>query len=287
MAKQREKAFVSVAVCDDLHVLEAVSKAYEMGIAKFILVGNKEKTESIAKDNGIDLSDFTIIDEADSQKACEIAVKYVKNGEATAVMKGLIDTSVIMKAVLNKENGIRTGSKLSHIAAFEVPSYHKLLYVTDAAINIDPDFETKKAIIENAAMAVKNLGIEKPKVALLAAKEKADPKMPVTMEYVQLVEMNKSGEFSGAILDGPLALDNAVSKEAAEIKGIVSDVAGDADILFCPNIEAGNILYKSLSILANAKTGGVVLGAKRPVVLTSRSDTAESKLISIALSVLF
>lgn len=202
-------------------------------------------------------------------------------------MKGLIDTSVIMKAALNKEEGIRTDRLLSHVAAFEVSTYHKLLFVTDAAINVSPDLDGKKSIIQNAVDALNNLGIKNPKVALLAAKEKADPKMPVTLEYETLVKMNEDGQMPNCILAGPLALDNAVSKESARIKKIEGPVAADADILFCPDIEAGNILYKTLAFLTDAKNGGVVLGAARPIILTSRADSAHSKLISIILGVLF
>jgi phosphate butyryltransferase len=192
-----------------------------------------------------------------------------------------------MKAVLDKDAGMRTGRKLSHLALFALPTYHKFLFVTDAAINIAPDFEDKKIIIKNAVQALANLGVDCPKAALLAAKEKPDPKMPATMEAAALAAAYKNGEFPGCILDGPLALDNAVSRESARIKGIESAVAGDADLLVCPNIEAGNILYKSLAFLAGAKNGGVVIGAKKPVILTSRADSAESKLIAIALGILF
>jgi phosphate butyryltransferase len=278
---------VAVAVAQDEHVLEACVKASEMGVASFILVGNLAKINEIAKSHNFDLSKFELLNEEDEAKASAVAVGLVRDGKANALMKGLVDTSIIMKAVLDKENGIRTGSKLSHVAAFEISTYHKLLFITDAAINVDPDLTAKKEIIQNAANALNNLGIANPKVALLAAKEKVDPKMPVTEEYAKLVEMSKNGEITGCIVDGPLALDNAVSAESAKIKNIQSPVAANADILFCPDIEAGNILYKSLAFLTDAKNGGVVLGAKRPIILTSRADSSESKLISILLGVLF
>ena len=285
-ARHKTGGCVSVAVAQDLHVLEGVWEASEMGIADFILVGDVEKIEELAKEIDMDCSRFQLIHETDEQAACAIAVQMVNIGRASALMKGLVDTSLIMKAVLGREHGIRTGKKLTHLAAFQVPSYHKLLFVTDAAINIAPDLKCKQEIIQNAVDAVTNLGITSPKVALLAAKEKVDVNMPVTLEYKELVEMVNQGEIEGCIIDGPLALDNAVSYDSAKIKGIVSDVAGDADILVCPNIESGNILYKSLAFLAMAKNGGVVLGAKRPIILTSRADGSESKLISIALGVL-
>ena len=268
-------------------MLEAAKEAAEQNIADFIFVGDEEKIRNIAKDLDFDVSKTHIVNETNPEIACKKAISFVTSGEAGALMKGLVDTSVIMKAVLNKEDGMRTGKKLSHVAAFECKTYHKLLFVTDAAINIAPTLDEKIAIIENAIMAVVNLGIEKPKVALLAAKEKADQKMPATIEIAEIVQKHKDGLFGNAIIDGPFALDNAVSEESAKIKGIDSPVAGDADILVAPNIESANILYKSLAFLGGAKNGGVVMGARRPVILTSRADSAESKLISIALGVLF
>ena len=285
-ASQVTEAYVSVAVAHDSHVLEAVGMASEAGIANFVLVGDEERIGEIAKELKLDCSKFEIIHETDDELACAIAVDLVKSGSATALMKGLVDTSVFMKAVLNREKGIRTGNKLTHLAAFEVSAYHKLLFVTDAAISVAPDLKGKQEIIQNAVDAVNHLGITCPKVALLAAVEKVNENMPVTLEYKELVEMAKNGEITGCILDGPLALDNAVSYESAEMKGIISEVAGDADILVCPDIEAGNILYKSLVFLASAKNGGVVLGAKRPIILTANADSSESKLVSIALGIL-
>ena len=279
---------MAVACADDAHVLQAAKAAKDQGIADFILVGDQEEIKKAASAADINLAEFEIAHiEGDRLQACAHAVRLVAEGQAAALMKGSVDTSIVMKAALDKEAGMRTGKKLSHIAAFAPNSYHKLLFVTDAAINIAPDFEGKIDIIANAIEALHNLGLAKPKVALLAAKEKADEKMPVTMEYVQLVQAHKEGLFADAIIDGPLALDNAVSAESCAIKGINSPVGGDADLLVCPDIEAGNILYKSLAFLSDAKNGGLVLGAKRPIILTSRADSAESKLISIALSVLF
>ncbi|MCL2397803.1 MAG: bifunctional enoyl-CoA hydratase/phosphate acetyltransferase [Defluviitaleaceae bacterium] len=289
MAKSKKGATVAVACAADSHVLEAVAMATKEGIANFILVGDENNITKIASLCDIDISDLEMVHEPDDATACKVAVSLVASGRANALMKGSIDTSVVMRAALDKEGGMRSGKKLSHLAAFEVAGYHKLLFVTDVAINIAPDFDTKKDIITNALAALHNLGLQKPKVALLAAKEKADEKMPVTMEYENLVKLHKNGELFGqdAIIDGPLALDNAVSAESCQIKGIDSPVGGDADLLLCPDIEAGNILYKSLAFLAGAKNGGVVIGARRPIILTSRADSAESKLISIALSVLF
>ena len=278
-----------MACAADAHVLSAADAATREGIANFILVGDEGKIRAVALDGGIDISRFEIIHEADDPAACKIAVGLVASGRASALMKGSVDTSAVMRAALDKEAGMRSGKKLSHIAAFEVAGYEKLLFVTDAAINIAPDFDGKLDLLTNAITALHNLGIHTPKVALLAAKEKVDEKMPVTAEYAKITKMHNDDEFfaHNAIIDGPLALDNAVSAESCRIKGISSPVGGDADLLFCPDIEAGNILYKSLAFLANAKNGGVVIGSKRPIILTSRADSAESKLISIALSVLF
>jgi len=288
-AKQKEGAAVAVACAADAHVLAAADMAAKESIAGFILVGDEDKIRKTAAEAGVDISRFEIVHEPDDIAACKTAVSLVAAGRAGALMKGSIDTSVVMKAALDKEGGMRSGKKLSHIAAFEVAGYHKLLFVTDAAINLAPDIDGKKDILANAISALHNMGVHMPKAALLAAKEKADEKMPVTMEYAEIVKLHKAGGFfsDNAIIDGPLALDNAVSAESCAIKGINSPVGGDADLLFCPDIEAGNILYKSLAFLAGAKNGGVVIGAKRPIILTSRADSAESKLISIALSVLF
>jgi phosphate butyryltransferase len=283
LAASRAEAMVSVAACADLHVLEACVAAAERGIAGFILVGDRVKTVAIAKEASLDISGFEIIDEPDDLLACQKAVALVAEGRATALMKGLVDTSVIVRAALDKEAGLRTGRKLSHVAVFELAHYHKLLFLTDAAINIAPTLEDKVQIIQNAVEALNRLGIAAPKTALLAAKEKVDEKMPATMDWATIVDMH----LPGAVIDGPLALDNAVSKEACEIKGIDSPVGGDADLLVTPDIEAGNVLYKALVFLADARCGGVVLGTKRPIILTSRADSADSKLISIALSVLF
>ena len=284
-AVNSKKSVVAVAACADQHVLEACAQAVDKGIASFILVGDAAKTKEIAKTVNLDISRLVVgmVDEPDNLQACKKAVALVAGGKATALMKGLIDTSVIMRAALDREVGIRTERKLSHIAAFELENYHKLLFVTDAAINIAPNIEDKVQIIKNAVDALNNMGFNSPKIALLAAKEKVDEKMPVTTEWAEIVKI----QLSNCIIDGPLALDNAVSKEACEIKGITSPVGGDADLLVTPDIEAGNVLYKSLAFLANARVGGVVLGAKRPIILTSRADSADSKLISIALSVLF
>ena len=286
LAKERGPKVVAVAVAQDKEVLSAVKKANDLGIATPILVGDKDKIQSIGKEIGFDLTDIQIIHEEDGAMACRIATELVSSGKAQVLMKGLIDTGVIMKQVLDADIGLRTGNVISHVAVFDVPTYHKIFFVTDAAMNIAPDLQQKKEIIENAVVLAKALDIETPKVAVLAAMEKVSPKMEATIHAKELADMNKRGEIEGCIVDGPLALDNAISKESSALKGIVSEVAGDADILIAPFIEAGNVLYKALSFLANAKSAGLIVGTKAPIVLTSRADNEESKLNSIALAVL-
>ena len=282
-----KKATVVVAEACSEHIMDTVEKVLKQDLANMILVGGEATIKEVARSKGLDISKFEVINAATPEESCKIAVDAINNGKATSLMKGNVDTSIIMSAVLDREGGLRMGKKLSHIAAFKPPHYHKLIFASDCAINIAPDFEAKIDIIESAVAAVRNLGINQPKVALLAAKEKVDEKMPITQEWAKIVDIHRAGEkMQNCIIDGPLALDNAVSKQSCEIKGIDSPVGGDADILICPDIEAGNILYKSLSFMANAQNGGVVVGAKCPIVLTSRADSTESKLISIALSVL-
>lgn len=285
-AQEKGPKKLSVAVAEDREVLSAVKKAKELNIIEPILVGDKPKIEKIAEEINFDLSGIEIVDEKDGTEASRKATELVSSGKADVLMKGLIDTSIIMKQVLDKEIGLRTDKLISHVAVFDVETYHKVLLVTDAAMNIAPDLNQKKEIINNAVELAHSLGIEKPKVAVIAAKEKVSPKMEATVHAQELAEMNKKGEISGCIVDGPFALDNAISKEAAETKGIKSEVAGDADILLVPYIEAGNVLYKSLTYFAKAKNAGIILGTKAPIVLTSRADNEETKLYSIVLAVL-
>ncbi|MBU5256152.1 phosphate butyryltransferase [Tissierella praeacuta] len=286
LAKKRGSKKVAVAVAQDKDVLSAIKNATVSKIAEPILVGDKERILEIAKEIQFDLSGIEIINEKDGALACRIATEMVSSGKADVLMKGLIDTSVIMKQVLDSEIGLRTGKVISHVAVFDVSTYHKVFIVTDAAMNIAPNIYQKKEIIENAVELAKSLDIEKPKVAVLASKEKVSPKMEATIHAKELADMNKNGEITGCLVDGPFALDNAISKESAKLKGINSEVAGDADILLVPHIDAGNVLYKCLSFLANAKSAGLIVGTKSPIVLTSRADNEESKLNSIALAVL-
>ena len=278
-----EKAVLSVAAAHDEEVLLAVKDACEMNIIKAILIGEEDKIRKIADEIKFDLTDVEVINECDLKLCAEKAVKLVSSGKADYVMKGLLDTSIILKEVLNKEYGLRTDSLLSHVMIYEVPSYHKLLILTDGGMNINPDVSQKKKIVDNAIKAAKSLGIDTVKVACLAAKEKVNPKMQATLDADELKTMCKDGMFGkGAIVEGPIAFDLAVSEEACKIKGYESEVGGDADILLVPNIETGNGIGKALTYMANAKSAGIIMGAKAPVVLVSRADTHESKLYSIA-----
>lgn len=286
LSKKRGPKKIAVAVAQDREVLQSIKLALEENIINPILVGDKDKIIEISKDISLDLDNVEIIDEMDGTLATRKATEIVHKGDANILMKGLIDTSIIMKQVLDKEIGLRTNRLISHVAVFDVPTYHKVFLVTDAAMNIAPDLIQKKEIIENAVKLAKSLDIESPKVAILAAKEKVSPKMEATVHAKELTDMNRDGLITDCIVDGPFALDNAINKESARTKGIESEVAGDADILIAPNIESGNLLYKSLTFLANAKSAGIILGTKAPIVLTSRADNEEAKLNSIILAAL-
>ncbi|MGO4887038.1 phosphate butyryltransferase [Anaerobacillus sp. MEB173] len=287
-AKGLQKKIVAVAAAHDEEVIAAVAAAVEKGLASFILFGNEEKIKSLLHHwNCLNENQevITIIHTHDDTEAAQSAVRVVHEGKAHVLMKGMVATAVILKAVLNKEFGLRTGNVLSHVAAFEVNGYERLLFITDAAMNISPDLKQKMQIITNAVEIARKIGVETPKVAPVSAVEVVNPDMAATLDAAALTQMNKRGQVKNCIIDGPLALDNAVSLEAAQHKGIQSDVAGQADILLVPSIEVGNVLYKSLVYFANAKVGGIIAGAKAPIVLTSRADSAESKLYSIALAV--
>lgn len=286
MFKQLEgtnKGVLSVAAAHDEEVLMAIKDAVERGIVTPILVGNNEKIVKIAKEIDFDLEGIKIIDEDDLQKCAEIAVKLVSQNEADYVMKGLLDTSILLKEVLNKEYGLRTNNLLSHVMIYEMEEYHKLMLITDGGMNIAPSYEQKEQIIENAVVAAKALGVGKVKVACLAAKEKVNPKMPATVDADELAKACCKGRFGkDVIVEGPLAFDLAVSKEAAEVKGFKSRISGDVDVLLVPTIEVGNGIGKALTYMADSKSAGIVMGAKAPIVLTSRADSHESKLYSIA-----
>lgn len=286
LAKEKTPKTISVAAAHDEDVLKAVKCAYEAGIIKGILVGDQEKIESIAKVIDLDLEQFEVINEVDLTESCRKAVEKVTTGEAHMLMKGLVDTSIILKAVLNREANLRTGRVLSHVGVIAAPTHNKILFVSDAAMNIEPNLEEKKQIIENTVMVAHAIGLGEPKVAMICAKEKVNPKMPATVDAKALEEMNKDGEITGCIVGGPFGLDNAVSKEAARIKGIDHPVAGDADVLIVSAIESGNVLYKALSFIGNAEAAGIIVGSKTPIIMTSRADSDAVKLNSIALAML-
>lgn len=285
-AAGQPKKTVAVAVAEDHEVIEAVAKAIKLQLAQFRLYGNQEKIMGMLQEHGLRTSEhIEVIAAQSSAEAAELSVKAVRNGEADVLMKGNIPTANILKAVLNKEWGLRKGSVLSHVAAFEVPNYDRLIFVTDAAMNIAPDVTQKAAIIQNTVEVAQAIGMDLPKVAPIAAVEVVNPAMQATIDAAMLTQMNRRGQIKNCVVDGPLALDNAVSQIAAEHKGIVSDVVGKADILLVPTIEAGNVLYKSLVYFADAKVGAMIAGAKAPIVLTSRADSAETKVYSLALAV--
>jgi phosphate butyryltransferase len=277
---------VAVAAAADEDVLEAVRNAIEHGIADFLLFGDQEKIVNLIQKIGLKM-DSSKIGHADTvQQAAQMAVAAVRDGKADVVMKGMIQTADFLRAILNKEKGLRTGKVLSHVATFEVPGYDRLIHVTDPALNVAPALPEKMQIAQNIISYCHSLDNMEPKIAVLGAVEVVNPNMPPTLDAAALAQMNRRGQLKGAVIDGPFALDNAVSVEAAEHKGIKSPVAGKADVLFVPDIEAGNILYKSMVYFAKAKIGALVLGAAAPVVLTSRADSPEAKLYSIALAVL-
>lgn len=283
LAKERQKKTIAIAAAQDKVVLEAVVQAVKDNIVDAILVGDKKKILSLGEELGLDLSNMRIEDECDINKAAAKAVELVSKGEAQFLMKGILGTADLLKAVLNKEAGLKTSNLLSHVMIYEVPTYHKLLFLTDGGMVPYPELKDKIGIINNAVKVAHSLQIEKPMVAPICAVEVVNPSMQATLDAAALATMNKRGQIKGCIIDGPLALDNAISKEAAHHKGIVSEVAGETDILLVPNIEAGNFLGKSLTYFAQAESAGVIVGAKCPVVLVSRADSAKSKLYSIAL----
>ncbi len=282
--KSQSMKKVAVAVAQDEPVLEAIRDAKKNGIADAILVGDKEEIIKIAEKIGMNIDEYEIIDEKDVNKASIETVKLVSSGRADMMMKGLVDTATFLRAVLNKEVGLRTGKQMSHIAIFEVPGYDRLLFVTDAAFNMYPELKEKIDIIKNAVQVAHALENNMPKVAPICAVEVVNPSMPATLDAANLSKMNERGQIKGCIIDGPLALDNALSKEAAAHKKISGPVAGEADILLMANIEAGNAVYKCLTYTTESKNGGLLMGAAAPVIVTSRADSPETKMNSIALA---
>jgi phosphate butyryltransferase len=287
-ASESSENVVAVATAADLEVLEAVSMAIELEMASFRLYDDEQKLKALMMKHYPHLLNHPRIytqHVKDDHQAALAAVKSVRLNEANVLMKGHLPTALILKAVLNPDFGLRTGNVLSHVAAFEINGYDRLIFVTDAAMNIAPDLSQKAQIIQNAVKVAHAVGVLNPIVAPLAAVETVNPTMQPTLDAAALVSMNRRGQIKDCIIDGPLALDNAISVEAAHHKGILGEHAGRADILLVPSIEAGNILYKSLVYFAKAKVGAVIEGAKAPIVLTSRADSAESKLNSLALAI--
>lgn len=277
---------VAVAAAGDAHVLAAVHEARIDGLIRPILFGDPAKIAEAAREVGLDLSKADVRPAANNEVAAELAVKAVSGGEADILMKGLLDTAVLLRAVLNKEWGLRGGKLLSHVLAYDVPGtdFGRLFFMSDGAMNIEPDLKAKITIVENAVAVAHALGIPKPNVAMLAAVEVVNPEMSTAVDDAIISKMGDRGQIKGASIDGPLALDNAVSLEAAKIKKIASPVAGRADVLIVDDLDVGNVFYKTLVYFARARVAGVIMGAKAPIVLTSRADSEEAKFNSLALA---
>ena len=284
--KSHPKKQIAVAVAHDSTVLEAVTMAEELNITDYILVGDEQKILDISKNAGFEINENKIYNEPNNIKAVKKAVQLVKSNRADILMKGFVNTDDFLRGVLDRDNGLRTGKVMSHVYVLESSALKRLLFITDGSMNIYPDLETKCSIILNSIYLANIFEIEEPKVAITTAIELANPKMPSTIDAAVLAKMSQRGQFSGKIIDGPLALDNAISPWAAEHKGIGGPVAGHADIIVVPSIEAGNILCKAHVYLTGGNLAGVVIGAAAPIVLTSRADTSQSKLNSIATAVL-
>jgi phosphotransacetylase len=285
-AKNLQPVATAVAhPCDETSLKGAV-EAGEAGLIKPILVGPKSKIAAVAKEFSLDLGNIEIVDVPHSQAAAEKVVELVRTGKADLLMKGSLHTDELLSEVMKRETGLRTGRRISHVFVMDVPTYHKVLIVTDAAINIAPVLEDKADIVQNAIDLAISFDVKRPKVAILAAVETVTSKMPATIDAACLCKMADRGQIKGGLLDGPLAFDNAISKEAARVKGIVSEVAGDPDILLAPDLEAGNMLAKQLTFLARADSAGLVLGARVPIILTSRADNVKSRIASCGVAML-
>jgi len=281
-----EPVATAVAHPCEKSALEGALEAGEKGLITPILVGPATKIREVAKSASIDLGKTEIVDAEHSHASAAKAVQLVREGRAELLMKGSLHSDELLGAVVARDTGLRTGRRISHVFLMDVPTYHKVLIVTDAAINIAPGLEEKADICQNAIDLAVSLGLETPKVAILAAVETVTSKMPATIDAAALCKMAERAQIKGGILDGPLAFDNAISRQAAETKGIRSEVAGDPDILLVPDLEAGNILAKQLSFLANAECAGLVLGARVPIILTSRADSVRSRIASCAVAAL-
>jgi phosphate butyryltransferase len=282
---QKKHQKLVVACADDDHVLDAINTCYLQGVIEPILIGDSAKIVSLLKKNKLNLNHDSIVNVQDRIEAAKKAVEIVRANSSSILMKGNISTRDLLKAVLSKDKGLPCEGVLSHVAIFESPYYHKLFMVTDAAMNIAPDFDQKVCILNNAISVAHKFGIALPKVAVVSSVEKVNPKIEATVHAARLTQMNEQGQINGCLIYGPLALDNAISVEAAKNKGIENPVAGDADIILVPDLNSGNILYKSLAFLGGAKVAGIIVGTTVPIVLTSRADSEESKLWSIKVAV--
>jgi phosphotransacetylase len=281
---QERKSRVAVVAADDLHTVEAVVNAQKEGIIEALLIGDERIIEERLSEQGVDLADFRVIATDGVGESLAKAVELIHSGEANVLMKGHLETGDFMRAILNRDNDLRKGSLLSVAGFYEVGSYHKLFAVSDQAINTYPDLDAKKAILTNAVGLLHSFGVERPKVAVLAAVEKLNPKMKETVDADALKAMNREGAIDGCVVDGPLSLDIATDGNAARVKGYESEVAGDADLLIVPDLVCGNVFVKALTGFAGATTAGTVVGAKVPVVLTPRSAEASDKFYSLALA---
>ncbi len=285
-AKKVGPKAIAIAAAHEHEVLLAAADAQSQGMATCILVGNQGLIRETAKEHNINISGMITVAEPDPKAAARRVMELVNLGHADIAMKGKIETGDFLRAALDRETGLRTGALFTHVGVFEVPGMDRLVFISDAGVVVAPTMEQKIAIVQNAINVARRLGVEQPKVAVLAATEMVNFKIPSTMYAANLSKMAERGQIQGGIVDGPLALDNAISLESAEIKGIHSPVAGQADILITPDVESGNILAKAITYFANGKMAGVVVGAKVPLVVASRSDPHETKLTSIALGVL-
>jgi len=281
---QQNKKKLAVVAAHDPHVLDAVSRAHQDGIIDAILIGDKAKINKIIEDNNYCLNETTIIDEPDNTEAVNHAVNMVREGNADILMKGIIDSATFLRPILRKNGGLGNGEIASSVALFEIKNYHKLLALTDGGLVISPDLKAKTGIIKNAVKLMRNLDIPRPKIAVLGAFELVSESMSATIDAALLSKMASRGQIKNCIVDGPLSFSNVISSKSAMLKGFESEVAGDADVIIAPNIEAANVLYKAFVHLAGARPAAVVMGASIPLVLTSRADSEDIKLNSIKLS---
>jgi phosphate acetyltransferase len=289
LARCKDIPAITAAVahpCDDAS-LGAVIEAARAGILRPILVGPAERMRRVAKDLQLGIDGYPIEDAPHSQASAARAVELVRQGRAEVLMKGSLHTDELMSEVVRKDTGLRTSRRVSHAFVMDVPTYHKVLTITDAAVNIFPTLDDKRDIVQNAIDFMRAVGVERPKVAILSAVETVTSKIPSTIDAAALCKMADRGQIEGGVLDGPLAFDNAISAEAARTKNIASPVAGDPDVLVVPDLEAGNILVKNLNFLSRADAAGIVLGARVPIILTSRSDNDRTRMLSCAVAVLY